>query len=64
MKKRECVVQDVLSKVYQDHYTDGKLPTQRSSADQYEVSWYIISEKMIKIAFFCLRLHFDVVNCL
>ena len=44
MKKREFVVQDLLSKIYQDHYTDGKLPTQRSLAKQYEVSRYTIQE--------------------
>lgn len=44
MKKREFVVQDILSKIYQEHYSNGKLPTQRSLASQYEVSRYTIQE--------------------
>ena len=44
VKKREFVVQDILSKIYQEHYPDGKLPTQRNLADQYEVSRYTIQE--------------------
>ena len=44
MKKREFVVQDILSKIYQEHYPDGKLPTQRNLAEQYEVSRYTIQE--------------------
>lgn len=44
MKKREFVVQDLLSKIYQEHFTNGKLPTQRSLAKQYEVSRYTIQE--------------------
>jgi len=44
MKKREFVVQDILSKIYQEYYLNGKLPTQRSLAIQYEVSRYTIQE--------------------
>lgn len=44
MKKREFVVQDILSKIYQEHYSEGKLPDQRSLAKQYEVSRYTIQE--------------------
>lgn len=44
MKKREFVVQDILSKIYQEHYKEGKLPDQRKLAEQYDVSRYTIQE--------------------
>ena len=38
MKKSEFIVQDLLSKIYQRQYPDGKLPTQRALAKAYGVS--------------------------
>nr|WP_259343696.1 GntR family transcriptional regulator [Oceanobacillus picturae] len=44
MKKKEFIINDVLSKIYQNYYTDGKLPTQRQLAEFYEVSRYTIQD--------------------
>lgn len=44
MKKREFVIQDLLSKIYQEQFKDGKLPNQRTMAETYQVSRYTIQE--------------------
>ena len=44
MKKREFVIQDLLSKIYQEQFKDGKLPNQRAMAEAYQVSRYTIQE--------------------
>lgn len=33
MKKREFIVQDLLSKIYQEEFKEGKLPNQRDRSD-------------------------------
>lgn len=48
MNKREFIVQDILSKIYQEEYDGGKLPNQRELAKLYDVSRYTI-QKAIKI---------------
>lgn len=47
MKKREFIVQDLLSKIYQKEYLDDKLPNQRELAKLYDVSRYTV-QKAIK----------------
>lgn len=42
MKKSEFIVQDLLSKIYQRQFPDGKLPTQRELAVMYGVSRYTV----------------------
>lgn len=49
MKKKEFIIQDLLSKIYQNHYPEGKLPTQRSLATFYEVSRYTIQDAIAKL---------------
>ncbi|AVR00247.1 GntR family transcriptional regulator [Oceanobacillus picturae] len=49
MKKKEFIINDVLSKIYQNYYTDGKLPTQRQLAEFYEVSRYTIQDAIVKL---------------
>jgi DNA-binding GntR family transcriptional regulator len=44
MKKREFIVQDLLSKIYQKQFKEGKLPNQRKMAEMYGVSRYTIQE--------------------
>lgn len=44
MKKRDFVVQDLLSKIYQNQFNEGKLPNQRTMAQLYSVSRYTIQE--------------------
>ncbi|MGC6769791.1 GntR family transcriptional regulator [Enterococcus sp. LJL128] len=44
MKKKEFIVQDLLSKIYQDHFESGKLPNQRTLAATYQVSRFTIQE--------------------
>ncbi|OTN77444.1 hypothetical protein A5886_002544 [Enterococcus sp. 8G7_MSG3316] len=44
MKKREFIVQDLLSKIYQEQFTDGKLPNQRDLAKHYGVSRFTIQQ--------------------
>ncbi|KAF1298060.1 GntR family transcriptional regulator [Enterococcus sp. JM4C] len=44
MKKREFIVQDLLSKIYQEEYADGKLPNQRDLATSYGVSRFTIQQ--------------------
>lgn len=44
MKKRNFVVQDLLSKIYQNQFSNGKLPNQRTMAQLYRVSRYTIQE--------------------
>ncbi|HBY89482.1 MAG TPA: hypothetical protein DEO37_03460 [Aerococcaceae bacterium] len=48
MNKREFIVQDILSKIYQEEYDGGKLPNQRELSKLYDVSRYTI-QKAIKI---------------
>lgn len=47
MKKREFVVQDLLSKIYQEEFDGCKLPNQRKLAEIYNVSRFTI-QKAIK----------------
>ena len=44
MKKREFIIQDLLSKIYQEQYPDGKLPNQRALAKLYGVSRFTIQQ--------------------
>lgn len=44
MNKREFIIQDLLSKIYQEEYEDGKLPNQRLLAKLYGVSRYTIQQ--------------------
>lgn len=44
MKKREFIVQDLLSKIYQEEFSLGKLPDQRSLAKEYQVSRFTIQQ--------------------
>lgn len=44
MKKREFIVQDLLSKIYQEEFVKGKLPDQRSLALEYQVSRFTIQQ--------------------
>lgn len=44
MKKRDFIVQDLLSKIYQRRFSEGKLPTQRDLATLYHVSRYTIQQ--------------------
>lgn len=46
MKKKEYIIQDILSKIYQNYYVTEKLPTQRALADFYQVSRYTIQEAL------------------
>lgn len=44
MKKREFIVQDLLSKIYQEEFIEGKLPNQRELARNYGVSRFTIQQ--------------------
>lgn len=44
MKKREFIVQDLLSKIYQEEFKNGKLPNQRDLAKIYGVSRFTIQQ--------------------
>lgn len=44
MKKKEFIVQDLLSKIYQEEFKDGKLPAQRTLAQKYQVSRFTIQQ--------------------
>lgn len=44
MRKRDFIVQDLISKIYQTQFKDGKLPNQRKLAEIYQVSRYTIQE--------------------
>ena len=44
MKKREFIVQDLLSKIYQEEFKEGKLPNQRDLAKIYSVSRFTIQQ--------------------
>ena len=44
MKKREFIVQDLLSKIYQEEFKEGKLPNQRKLAQIYGVSRFTIQQ--------------------
>lgn len=44
MKKKEFVIQDILSKIYQNQFETGKLPNQRDLAQEYGVSRFTIQE--------------------
>lgn len=50
MKKSEFIVQDLLSKIYQRQYPDGKLPTQRELAQAYGVSRYTVQTAVRNLA--------------
>lgn len=49
MKKKEFIIHDMLSKIYQNHYPNGKLPTQRELAASYQVSRYTIQDVIRKL---------------
>lgn len=44
MKKREFIIQDLLSKIYQEEFPKGKLPNQRALAELYGVSRFTIQQ--------------------
>lgn len=44
MKKREFIIQDLLSKIYQEQFIEGKLPPQRTLAELYGVSRFTIQQ--------------------
>lgn len=44
MKKSEFIVQDLLSKIYQRQFPEGKLPAQRALAEAYGVSRFTVQE--------------------
>lgn len=44
VKKREFIIQDLLSKIYQEQYTEGKLPNQRDLAKSYGVSRFTVQQ--------------------
>ncbi|GJM69712.1 hypothetical protein HMSSN036_19280 [Paenibacillus macerans] len=49
MNKKEFVINDLLSKIYQNYFPDWKLPTERELAAQYNVSRYTIQEAIKKL---------------
>lgn len=49
MNKKEFVIHDLLSKIYQNQFPDWKLPTERDLAAQYNVSRYTIQEAIKKL---------------
>lgn len=49
MNKREFIVQDLLSKIYQQDFKDEKLPNQRELAEQYQVSRFTIQEAIKRL---------------
>ncbi|SFC00100.1 DNA-binding transcriptional regulator, GntR family [Alkalibacterium subtropicum] len=49
MNKREFIVQDLLSKIYQQDFKDEKLPNQRELAERYQVSRYTIQEAIKRL---------------
>lgn len=51
MNKRDFVIHDLLSKIYQKHYSDWKLPTERELAAQYKVSRFTIQESIKKLKY-------------
>ncbi|MDQ8447093.1 GntR family transcriptional regulator [Enterococcus faecium] len=50
MKKREFIIQDLLSKIYQKEFINGKLPTQRKLAEMYGVSRFTIQQTVNDLA--------------
>lgn len=50
MKKTDFIVQDLLSKIYQRQFPDGKLPTQRELASEYGVSRYTVQAAVKNLA--------------
>ncbi len=50
MKKKEFILNDILSKIYQQHFINGKLPTQRNLAKDYQVSRYTIQTVIDQLA--------------
>lgn len=46
MKKTEFIILDLLSKIYQKQFFDGKLPDQRTLAKLYQVSRYTIQDSI------------------
>jgi len=49
LKKREFIVQDLLSKIYQQEFRDDKLPNQRELAEMYQVSRYTVQEAVKRL---------------
>lgn len=50
MKKREFIIQDLLSKIYQKEFINGKLPIQRKLAEMYGVSRFTIQQAVNDLA--------------
>ncbi|WGI19305.1 GntR family transcriptional regulator [Latilactobacillus sakei] len=50
MKKNEFIMQDLLSKIYQNQFKDGKIPNQRELAQIYGVSRYTVQEAIKSLA--------------
>lgn len=50
MKKKEFIIQDLLSKIYQEAFFQGKLPNQRELAKQYSVSRFTIQQAIKDLA--------------
>jgi len=46
MTKKEFIIQDLLCKIYQDQFSDGKLPNQRKLAEMYGVSRFTIQQSI------------------
>lgn len=46
-KKTEFIINDLISKIFQQHYMDNRLPTQRKLASVYKVSRFTI-QKVLK----------------
>lgn len=49
MKKKDFIVHDLLSKIYQFTFEDLKLPTERSLATQYNVSRHTVHEALKRL---------------
>lgn len=49
MNKTEFIVQDLLSKIYQNQFNNQKLPNQRTLAKDYQVSRYTIQAAIKKL---------------
>jgi GntR family mannosyl-D-glycerate transport/metabolism transcriptional repressor len=50
MKKRDFIIQDLLSKIYQNKFESGKLPTQRELSKIYSVSRFTIQQAISNLS--------------
>lgn len=50
MKKREFIIQDLLSKIYQEQFATNKLPDQRTLAQVYGVSRFTVQQAIKSLA--------------